>query len=132
MTNLKEFYDNKTSAAQLQAEAEKMIMNKNQAEIIELLHSYSKEYELAGQTLGERLVEGFKPAIDEIKDMIASITAEINAAKDSAIATKALVQNIDNRRSASYNIEVKSRGRTFSDDIREAESMARRLTFQTT
>lgn len=131
----KEFYDKRTEQARLQAETEKMIMNQNQAEIIELLHSYSKEYEIAGQTLGEKLVDGFKPAIDEIKDMIASITAEINNARNEALGlasySRSTINNTTNNKNTSYNINMTSRGRSFSDERREVESMARRLAFTT-
>ena len=43
-----------------------MIMQKNQEAIIELLHSFEPDYKRAGQSLGEKLVEGFAPAIDEM------------------------------------------------------------------
>jgi len=90
LTDVQVFYSKKLSDANLEAEAEKMIMQKSQDEIVALLNSYGEQYKAAGQTLGERLVEGFEPAIDNIKSMISSITAEISSARDSAISTMQL------------------------------------------
>lgn len=86
LDDLKNFYSKKTDDAELEAESEKMIADKSQKEIVALLNSYGDEYKQAGQTLGDRLADGFKPAIDSIKSMIASITAEISEARDSSIS----------------------------------------------
>lgn len=86
LTDVKAFYEQKLSDASLEAESEKLIMQNNQNEIVTLLNSYGEQYKAAGQTLGDRLAEGFKPAIDNIKNMIASITAEISQARDSALS----------------------------------------------
>lgn len=105
LANSKEFYDKKLSNASLEAEAEKLIMQNNQIEIIALLNSYGEQYKVAGQTLGDRLVEGFQPAIEEIKNMIASITEEISAARDSALG---IAQETNTFRSASQDVAEKS------------------------
>lgn len=80
-----EYYDDRLNSANLQAEAERLIMKNNQDEIIKLLKGYGEDYRLAGQTLGEKLMAGFRPQIDAIKGMISSITSEINAVRDEAI-----------------------------------------------
>lgn len=84
LENYRAFLNRRTEDAKLQAEAEKMIMDNNQKEIVKLLHSYEDSYKRAGQSLGERLVEGFKPAIDQIIDMIDSINGRLGSAKASA------------------------------------------------
>lgn len=93
LENYRKFYNERTKDAALQAEAEKMIMNNNQAEIITLLHSYEADYEQAGQSLGEKLVAGFKPKIDEIKSMIASIQDSFDEARTSALNSMALASS---------------------------------------
>lgn len=85
MNDLRNFYAQKLSQASLEAEAEKLIMDNNQKEILELLKAYGNEYEITGKTLGDRLYDGFKPAIDGIKSLIASITASIDAARQQAV-----------------------------------------------
>jgi TP901 family phage tail tape measure protein len=97
------FCEKRTQDAVLQAQAEKMIMDNNQKEIVELLHSYSKEYEYAGQTLGQKLVDGFSPKIQEIKDMIASITDEINGARQNALDLSRGVSSVTTNNSVTNN-----------------------------
>lgn len=79
-------YSQLLNAKSIQAEAEKMIINKQQEEILQLLDSYGEGYNQAGQTLGEQMVAGFKPHVDEISAMIANVIAQINAARSAATA----------------------------------------------
>lgn len=85
LSEVQEFYERKTQDAALQAEAEKMIVDNQQKEIIELLHSYEEDYKQAGQSLGEKLVEGFKPKIREIMDMIDSVQSSFEQTRNNAI-----------------------------------------------
>lgn len=131
LTELKKFYDERTREANLQAEAEKMIMDKNQKDIIDLLYSYSKDYLMAGSTLGEQLVQGFKPKIQEIKDMIASINKEIASARENALqlqsAAKSVTNNnVTNNANKTNNFNVNVQGYSASRDI---ESTINRLAF---
>ncbi|MYX18865.1 phage tail tape measure protein [Streptomyces sp. SID8380] len=79
-------YNQLLNAKSIQAEAEKMIINKQQEEILQLLDSYGDGYNQAGQTLGEQMVAGFKPHVDEISAMIANVVAQINAARSAAVS----------------------------------------------
>lgn len=79
-------YNQLLNAKSIQAEAEKMIINKQQEEILALLDSYGEGYNQAGQTLGEQMVAGFKPHVDEISAMIANVVAQINAARSAAVS----------------------------------------------
>lgn len=81
----KAFYDKKLQDATLQAEAEKLVMDNNQKEIVELLKGYSDNYKEVGETLGEKLVEGFKPKIDSIRQMIADVNSSISEARSNAL-----------------------------------------------
>ncbi|MGJ8756270.1 phage tail tape measure protein [Clostridium botulinum] len=96
LEDYRSFCAKKIQDAVLQAEAEKLIMDNNQKEIVELLHSYEEAYKQAGQSLGEKLVEGFKPKIEELKDMIASIQESFEVARNSALnsmASKSVILN---------------------------------------
>lgn len=86
LSDLKDFYTKKLDSTKLEAEAEWIVMNDSQKDIVNLLKSYSTEYENAGKTLGQKLCDGFQEKIKGITDMITSITAQINAAKDDAVA----------------------------------------------
>ncbi len=85
LSDLKDFYDKKLDSTKLEAEAEWIVMNDSQKDIVSLLKTYSTEYENAGRTLGQKLYDGFQEKIKGITDMISSITAQINAAKDDAV-----------------------------------------------
>ncbi|NHL37867.1 phage tail tape measure protein [Clostridium botulinum] len=89
LEDYRSFCTKKTNDAALQAEAERIIMDNNQKEIIELLHSYEEAYQQVGQSLGEKLIEGFKPKIEELKDMIASIQESFEVARNSALNSMA-------------------------------------------
>ena len=49
--------------AALQAEAEKLILTQSQDELLSLISSYAPEYDALGQTLGEKLLDGFKEKV---------------------------------------------------------------------
>ncbi|OSA69902.1 phage tail tape measure protein [Clostridium botulinum] len=144
------FCAKKTNDAALQAEAERIIMDNNQKEIIELLHSYEEAYQQAGQSLGEKLVEGFKPKIEELKDMIASIQESFEVARNSALnsmaarssainsiqpySSNASSTSIDNSRSVvNHNSFTFNSPRSLSPSemMRKNEVMIRNLNFRT-
>lgn len=84
LKDVKDFYAKKTEEANIQAEAEKLIMDNNQKAIVALLHSYEEHYEVAGQSLGERLVNGFKPKVNEIQNLIDSLADRLASLKSDA------------------------------------------------
>ncbi|WP_242858838.1 hypothetical protein [Clostridium botulinum] len=125
-------------------------MDNNQKEIIELLHSYEEAYQQAGQSLGEKLVEGFKPKIEELKDMIASIQESFEVARNSALnsmaarssainsiqqcSSNASSTSIDNSRSVvNHNSFTFNSPRALSPSemMRKNEVMIRNLNFST-
>ena len=86
-------YAELTKDFNLRAEAEKAIMESSQKEILEMIKSYAPEYDLAGQSIGERLADGFKKKVGDIaaymENMVGRITdyqkklaATANAAAD--------------------------------------------------
>lgn len=82
---IKKFYEQKTKDAQLQAEAEIMILKNQQEEINTLLIEFGENYKRAGQTFGEKMVTAFKPYIEQIKTMIADTLSQIDLARTKAI-----------------------------------------------
>lgn len=79
LQSVKNFYEEKLKDANIEAEAEKLIMDNNQKAIIDLLHAYEPQYEIAGKSLGERLAAGFQPQFDRINAMIDSLAAKLAA-----------------------------------------------------
>ncbi|GIO39295.1 hypothetical protein J41TS12_41560 [Paenibacillus antibioticophila] len=77
-------------AKAIQAEAEKMIIQGQQEDILKLLGDFGEGYQAAGQTLGEKMIAGFKPKVDEISSMIAGVIAQIDAARSATLETMAM------------------------------------------
>ena len=91
LDTINENYDALTSELSLRAQAEKVLMEESQSDIVKLIKSYAPEYELAGETIGERLYNGLKSKVDSISSYIEGIIGGISAyqSKVAAIATKA-------------------------------------------
>ncbi len=83
MDSIKEHYAKLLSSENLQAEARKLMLEKNSGELVEILNKYNPEWQNAGQSLGESFVYGLnstktemRAAIDEILSMIREVKAE--------------------------------------------------------
>lgn len=77
LEELDKVYDELTKDFALRAEAEKAIMNSTQKEIIELIKSYAPEYDLAGQSIGEKLAEGFKAKAGSIVEYLDNLVKKV-------------------------------------------------------
>lgn len=94
MDAVNKFYDERLQAQNLAAEAEYVLMQGSQENIIALIGSYAPEYDILGQTLGEKMYEGFIEKAGAIADYIAQINLELQATQDKAaqLATQSAVQ----------------------------------------
>lgn len=63
---IRAYYEERMQTAAIQAEAEKMVLAAKQGEIMELLYAYVPEYEALGQSMGERLLDGFMKKVGNI------------------------------------------------------------------
>ena len=89
-------YDKLTSALYLRAQAEKIIMQQSQEDIIELITSYAPEYNFTGQSIGESLYKGFKSKVDAIYDYVEEVmTAIINYQNDAIRAASAAADGFE-------------------------------------
>lgn len=80
LQNINDFYSKQTSDAQLAAQAQKMIIDNNQKDIINLLKKYGDDYEITGQSIGERFANAFSKNIDLInKDFFTPLYAQLNS-----------------------------------------------------
>lgn len=80
-------YEELTKEFNLRAEAEKVIMQSSQKEMVSLIKSYAPEYNMAGQTLGEQLYEGMKSKVDNIFSYIAQIESYVDSYQRQMAAT---------------------------------------------
>lgn len=77
------------SAKSIQAEAEKMIVNKQQEEILKLLEDFGDSYNVTGQSLGEQFYKGFESEVTKIQSLIDSINGQISAVRSAAMSAMA-------------------------------------------
>ncbi|EDS77368.1 putative phage tail tape measure protein, family, core region domain protein [Clostridium botulinum C str. Eklund] len=75
----KKYYAEQKKEANLNARVQKMIIENNQEEIISLLKSTGKEYEITGATLADRFTNAFIDKLSVVKDAIADITSQLNS-----------------------------------------------------
>lgn len=98
LDTVKTFYTEKQKEANLDAEAQELIVSNNQKEIISLLQSYGQDYQVAGSTLGDRLVSGLKNALSVIPDMMNSIKTQLNTlSTDASSASVSVNTNTTNK-----------------------------------
>lgn len=76
---LDETYEKLMQDSALKAEAERMLMQASQEDILQLLQSYAPDYEVVGQSMGERLVEGFTQKVGSLEDYFNRVQARIDA-----------------------------------------------------
>lgn len=88
-----ENYDKLTSALSLRAQAEQIIMQESQENIINMIKSYAPEYDLAGQSIGESLYQGFKSKVDNIYSYIEEVMAAIRQYQENAKAAAVKAAN---------------------------------------
>ncbi|MCM3291820.1 phage tail tape measure protein [Paenibacillus sp. MER 180] len=81
-----EHYNQLLSAKNLQAEAEKMIVQNQQEDIIELLKGFGDSYNITGQTLGEKMYQGFAKEVNKIQELISNINRQIDSARSAAVS----------------------------------------------
>gem|GEM_PF-1239046 len=77
------YYDARMEQANLQAEAELALLNSTQQQIIDLLTAYAPDYDAAGRTLGEKLMEGFTSVVGTFNDWFSDFESKVTTAVDS-------------------------------------------------
>ena len=77
------YYDARMEQANLQAEAELALVNSTQQQIIDLLTAYAPDYDAAGRTLGEKLMEGFTSVVGTFNDWFSDFESKVTTAVDS-------------------------------------------------
>jgi hypothetical protein len=138
--DLDAFYAKKLEDSAINAEAEKLIIDQNQQEILELLKGYGDGYQAVGKSLGERLVAGFGPQVDKIASMIANVQTKLSAAQSQAdsLKTNATGSNTTNittsttndSKIVNNNVTIQSKGSGTAAERRTYEGVQRRLSFE--
>ncbi|AEB77631.1 tail protein [Clostridium botulinum] len=74
----KKYYEEQKKEANINARVQQIIIENNQKEIISLLKSTGKEYEITGATLADRFATAFVDKLTVVKDAISDITEQLN------------------------------------------------------
>ena len=80
-------YEQRLEQAALEAEAEKLIMENSQQEILALLKTYVPEYDLLGRSMGERMMDGFKSAMGSVADWFNGLSGQLDSAWSQMVQT---------------------------------------------
>ena len=77
--SIEKLYEKRLDAAALEAEAEKLIVEKSQQEILSLLSTYVPEYDLLGRTMGERLMAGLQSTVGNVAGWFGEISKQVDS-----------------------------------------------------
>lgn len=87
---ISETYSKLMNDIALQGEAKKFILENTQDEIVKLINSYAEDYEMLGQSLGERLYTGMTSKVDDINAYINKVAQRTDTAGERTIAANRL------------------------------------------
>lgn len=95
-------YADRMEEAALRAEAEKLILSQSQDELLSLLEQYAPDYDALGQTLGEKLLDGFARGAGDVAAWFEDFSARLAGAQAqmAALAQSAADTFCDGRRTA--------------------------------
>ena len=74
-------YAERMQEAALRAEAEKLILSQSQDELLSLLEQYAPDYDALGQTLGEKLLDGFARGAGDVAAWFEDFSARLTQAQ---------------------------------------------------
>lgn len=104
-----ENYDKLTSSFNLRAETEKAMLQSSQKQLIEMIKSYAPEYDLAGQSIGESLYNGFYGKYKSIETMVQQISNfQRSYQRDLARTANAAADNFWTSR-AEYEVQLNAK-----------------------
>lgn len=123
-------YDELTKGASLAAEAQKLLMQSSQEELLALLGEFAPDYEATGRTLGEKLYEGFAAAFGNVEAFFASFDARFEAMADRAQQaalgnTQGIVQSGGDK--ASVSAPTVNQTVIFNEPVESPADVARRM-----
>ena len=95
-------YADRMEEAALRAEAEKLILSQSQDELLSLLEQYATDYDALGQTLGEKLLDGFARGAGDVAAWFEDFSARLAGAQAqmAALAQSAADTFYDGRQTA--------------------------------
>lgn len=118
-----ENYDKLTSSFNLRAETEKAMLQSSQKQLIEMIKSYAPEYDLAGQSIGESLYNGFYGKYKSIETMVQQISNfQRSYQRDLARTANAAADNFWASR-AEYEVQLNAKASQSAQPAKQDISM---------
>ena len=85
--SIEQVYEKRLEAAALEAEAEKLIVENSQQEILALLNTYVPEYDLLGRSMGERLMAGFQSTVGNVAGWFGQLSQQMDSLWNGLVTT---------------------------------------------
>ena len=123
-------YDEMLKGQSLAAEAQKLLMESTQEDLLALLTSYAPDYEATGRTLGEKIFEGFKSAFGDVSAFFESIDAQFEQMADRAqSAAFGKTQNLQTSGQAAATVTAPTINQTvnFNQPVESPADVTRRM-----
>ena len=124
-------YDGLIEGQSLAAEAQKLLMESTQDDLLSLLTAYAPEYEATGRTLGEKLYEGFVSAFGDISAWFESLDAQFEqmaaAAQEAALGRTDAILAAGGDRAQLGSVTVIQQTVNFNQPVESAADVTRRM-----
>jgi hypothetical protein len=125
------YYEERLKGASIQAEAERLLLSTEQDELLRLLYQYVPEYDALGQTMGERLPDGFMSRVQDVTDWFESFNGQLAGmqqvlAQDTLAATEGFYRARDGREADRSGVVV-NQNVSFHEPVESPAQVARRM-----
>ena len=124
-------YDGLIEGQSLAAEAQKLLMESTQDDLLSLLTAYAPEYEATGRTLGEKLYEGFVSAFGDIGAWFEGLDAQFEqmaaAAQEAALGRTDAILAAGGDRAQPGSVPVIQQTVNFNQPVESAADVTRRM-----
>ena len=124
-------YDGLVKGQSLAAEAQKLLMESTQDDLLSLLSAYAPEYEATGRTLGEKLYEGFAAAFGEIGAWFDGLDAQfeqmVTRAQEAALGNANAIRDAGGDRAQVGGAPVIQQTVNFNQPVESAADVTRRM-----
>lgn len=124
-------YDGLVKGQSLAAEAQKLLMESTQDDLLSLLSAYAPEYEATGRTLGEKLYEGFASAFGDISAWFDGLDAQfeqlVARAQEAAFGSAGAIKAAGEDRAQVGAAPVIQQTVNFNQPVESAADVTRRM-----
>ena len=124
-------YDELVKGQSLAAEAQKLLMESTQDDLLSLLSAYAPEYEATGRTLGEKLYEGFVSAFGDISAWFDGLDAQfeqlVARAQEAAFGSTGAIKAAGEDRAQVGTAPVIQQTVNFNQPVESAADVTRRM-----